>query len=149
MSGNAQPQFTKQGNIGATDVTTARTLSDGTGTIGTNLWLAFTADATNGSYVEFARIMGVGSVAATATVATVIRLYVSSLASGATATTNTHLIAEVALPIITTDQTVTATNAFDVALGFRLPAGWTILASTHIVNAASTTWRVIVFGGDY
>lgn len=149
MAGNTQPQFTLKGNIGFAVLTTANTKSDGTGTIATDLFVAFTADATNGSYVEFARIEGVASVAATATSATVVRLFASSKTSGATATTDTVLIAEIAIPAITADQTTTATNVYDVPLGFRLPAGWTILASTHIVNATNTSWRAVVFGGDY
>ena len=150
MSGNVQPQFTRQGNITGVNVLAANTTSDGSGgTVGTNIYLAFTADATNGSYVEFARIQAVGSTAATATNATVIRIYVSSVTSGSTTTSNTHLVAEIAIPAITTDQTTTANNWYDVPLGFRLPAGWGILASTHIVNVAATAWRVIVFGGDY
>ena len=151
MSGNAQPQFTRQGNIGSTLFGgTALTTSDGSsGTIGTTMQIAFTADATNGSYVEAIRVMAVASVAATATAATVARVYVSSIATGSTTTSNTYLIGELALPAITADQTTTATNWFDLPLGFRLPAGYTILVSSHVVNNGSTNLRAIIFGGDY
>ena len=149
MSGNAQPQFTANGNIGSALVNAANTASDGTGNISTpTMYVAFTAGA-NGSYVEFARVMVVASVAATAGAATVIRLYVSSITTGATSSANTFLIYELALPSITADQTTTATNYYDIPLGFRLPASWTILASTHIVANASTDNRVTVMGGDY
>jgi len=150
MSGNATPMFTRQANIGAANVTAANTTSDGSGgTIGTNIYSVLAADLTNGSYVEFVRIMVVASAAATATVATVIRIYVSSQQSGATTTANTHLIAEIAIPASTADQTTTANNWYDVPLGFRLPAGWALLASTHIVANANTAWRVTAIGGDY
>ncbi len=151
MSGNAQPQFTRQGNIGSVLFGgAALTTSDGSsGTIGTNIFLAFTADATNGSYVEAIRIMAVASAAATATAATVVRVYISSITSGSTTTANTFLIGELALPAITADQTTTATNWYDLPLGFRLPAGYTILVSSHIVNNANTSLRATVFGGDY
>lgn len=150
MAGNAVPQFTRQGNIGSALVNAANTNSDGTGNITTpTMYVVFTADATNGSYVEFARVNVVASVAATAGAATVIRLYYSTIGSGATTNANTFLIAELAIPAITADQTVTATNWFDIPLGFRIPAGSFILASTHIAAAANTGNRISVYGGDY
>lgn len=150
MSGNAQPQFTRQGNIGSALVTAANTNSDGTGNITTpTMYIALTADATNGSYVEFVRFMAVASVAASNTAATVMRVYVSSITSGATSSANTWLIGEIALPIISADQTVTATNWYDMPLGFRLPAGYTLLVSSHIAQPANTGIRATAFGGDY
>lgn len=147
---SAIPQFTAAGDIQSVLFGgTALTTSDGSGgTIGTSVQVAFTSQS-GGSYVEAIRILGVASVAATATAATVVRVYVSSIASGSTSTANTWLIAELALPAITADQTTTATNWFDLPLGFRLNAGYTILVSSHIVNNASTSLRAVVFGGDY
>ncbi len=150
MGGNAQPQYTRQGNTGSVLVTAARSTSDGSGgTIGTDMFLAFTADATNGSYVEAAIIYAVASAAATATNATVIRIYISSITSGSTTTANTFLIAEIPIASQTADQAAAAINGFPVPLGFRLPAGYTILASTGTANATNTAWRVTVIGGDY
>jgi|SRR5580698_8748180 hypothetical protein len=151
MSGNSQPQFCRQGDISSVLFGgTALTTSDGSsGTIGTTMQIAFTADATNGSYVEVIRFLAVASVAATATAATTVRVYVSTIATGSTTTSNTWLIAEIALPIITADQSTTATNWYDIPLGFRLPAGYTILCSSHIINATNTSLRAVVFGGDY
>jgi hypothetical protein len=151
MSGNSQPQFTRQGNIGSTLFgSAALTTSDGSsGTVGTNIFVAFTADSTNGSYVEALRVLAVASAAATATAATVVRVYISSIATGSTSTSNTYLIGELALPAITADQTTTATNWYDLPLGFRINAGYTILVSSHIVNNSNTNLRAVVFGGDY
>lgn len=151
MSGNAQPQFTRQANIGSTLFgSAALTTSDGSsGTISTNIFVAFTADATNGSYVEAVRVLGVASAAATATAPTVARIYLSSIATGSTTTGNTWLIGELALPAITADQTTTATNWFDLPLGFRIPAGYTILVSSHVINTSNTSYRAVVLGGDY
>jgi hypothetical protein len=151
MSGNSQPQFTRQGNIGSVLAGgAALTTSDGSsGTIGTNIFVAFTADATNGSYVDFLRLLPVASSAGTSTNATTVRIYVSSVATGSTTTSNTYLIAEQALPIIVADQTTTADSPWDIPLGFRLPAGYTLLVSCHEANAANTAIRATVFGGDY
>jgi len=150
MGGNVQPQFTRQGNIGSALVDAANTNSDGTGNITTpTMYICFTADATNGSYAEFARVIVVASAAATLGAATVIRIYYSTIGSGATSNANTFLLAEIAVPAITADQTTTATNWFDAPLGFRLPAGSFLLASTHVAANASTHNRVTVIGGDY
>jgi hypothetical protein len=151
MGGNTLPQFTKQANISSVLATTAQTTNDGsTGTIGTNYWLAFTADATNGSYVEFLRVMPVASAAGTAMNATTIRVFVSSLTSGSVGTANTYCIYELAIPAVTADQgSGVANNAYDIPLGFRLPAGYTILVTTHVAATASAAYRCTVFGGDY
>jgi hypothetical protein len=147
---SAIPQFTATGDIQSTLFGgTALTTSDGSGgTIGTSMQIAFTSQS-NGSYVEAIRILAVASVATTATAATVVRVYVSELTSGSTSTANTWLIAELALPAITADQSTTATNWYDLPLGFRLNAGYTILVSSHVVNNANTNLRAVVFGGDY
>lgn len=145
------PQFCATGDIqsvlaGAAALTT----SDGSsGTIGTNIFVAFTSSSTNGSYVEAIRFINVASAAATSTNATTVRIYVSSITTGSTTTANTWLIAELALPSVTADQTTTALNWYDMPLGFRLNASYTILVSCHIANAASTSVRCVVFGGDY
>jgi len=151
MAGNSQPQFTRQGNIGsALFGGTALATSDGSGgTFGTSMVVVFSADSTNGSYVEAIRILGVASTAATATAATVVRVYVSNTNTGSSSTTTSFLIAELALPAITADQTTTATNWYDLPLGFRLPASYYITVSSHIVNNANTNLRAVVFGGDY
>jgi hypothetical protein len=150
VSANVQPQFTQQGDVQSVLFGgTALTTSDGSsGSIGTSMQLLY-SPGTNGSYIEAVRIMAVASVAATATAATVVRLYVSTVNSGSTATTTAWLIAELALPAITADQTTTATNWYDIPLGFRLPSTNYLLVSSHIVNNANTNLRAIAFGADY
>lgn len=150
MPANATPRFTKQANITAALVNAANTNSDGTGNITTpTMYLVWTPDVTNGSFLEFVRIMVTANTAATVGAATVIRLYLSTINTGATTSANTRLISEVAIPSITTDNTTTATNFFDVAMGFGVPSTLFLLASTHIVAAANSNNLVIAFGGDY
>lgn len=146
--GNTDPLFSKQGNTGAVKITAANVKNDGTGTIGTDIFKAFTAGA-NGAFVQKVRISQSASAAATATTATVFRVYISSITSGATTNADTFLWAEVALPVQTADQTVTATNPVEIPLGFALPANWTVLVSTHHAPAANTMVQAIVIGGDY
>lgn len=148
MAGNAIPQFTKNGAINSVLVTAANTSSQGGGTIATDIFKAFTADATNGSFVEYVRFSATATTPTTTT-ATVARVFVSSVTSGATTSANTFLVAEMALPATAADNASTAINPFDIALNIRLPAGYTILVTNHAAPAANTAWRLLVVGGDY
>jgi pyruvoyl-dependent arginine decarboxylase (PvlArgDC) len=148
MAGNATPNFTKNGNINSVLVTAANTSSQGGGTIATDIFKAFTADSTNGSYVERVDWIATGT-AATTTTGTVARVFISSVTSGATTSSNTWLIGEVALPAIGADNASTAVNVLSVPVGFRIPAGYTILVTNHAAPATNTAWRANVIGGDY
>ena len=149
MGGNAIPQFTKNGVVGTVVVTAANTKSDGTGTIGTDLFLALTADTTNGTYVERVDFIPGASVAATTTTATVGRVYLCSVTSGTPTVAQSRLLGEVALPAQSAANSTTAVQPASVMLGFRIPAGWAILVSTHAAPAANTHQRANVIGGDY
>jgi len=148
MAGNATPNFTKNGVLGSVLSTAANTSSAGGGTIGTDIWKALTANASNGTFVDYVRVVAVATTP-TSTTATVGRIFASSVTSGATTSADTILIAEVALPVTTADNATTAINVIDVPLNFRLPAGWTILVTTHAAPAANTNWRFTAIGGDY
>lgn len=149
MAANNDPIFSKIGAINAVAVTAANTSSQGGGTVGTDIFKAFTADATNGSFVREVRWSAAASAAGTATTATVGRVFVSSITSGSTTSSDTHLIAEVTLASQTADSTSAATFPVVVPLNFALPAGYTILVTTHAAPAANTHWKVVVFGGNY
>lgn len=151
--GNVQPQFTKQANIGTVAVTAANASSEGGGTVGTSIFLAFTPGA-NDSYVDFLRWMPTSSAAGTATAATVGRIFISTLNTGSTTSANTFLIHEDVLPGVTADSTSAANNPVDVALGFRINgSGATtpmyLLVTNHAAPNASTQWVAVTFAGDY
>lgn len=128
----------------------ALTKSDGSAVtgIGTDIYKVFTAGA-NGSFVERIRLSPVGTTAATATSATVLRVYVSSKTSGNTANTDTWLIYEIGAAAQTADHSTNATFYFDIPLNIKLPASYTILVSSHVANAANTNWEAVVFAMDY
>jgi hypothetical protein len=134
--------------VGSVLVTAANTSSQGGGTIGTDIFLAFTADATNGSFIQRVRLLPTGT-AATTTTATVGRIFISTQASGATTSSNTYLVAEVTLPAIAADNASAAAIWYDVTLGIPVPASATILVTNHAAPAANTAWRAVVFAGDY
>lgn len=148
MAANSNPKFTKNGRVSSVLVTALNASSQGGGTVGTDIFLAFTADATNGSFVERVRLIPTATTPTTTT-ATVARVFVSTIASGATTSANTYLVAEITLPAIAADNASTAVIPFDISLGFALPANGTILVTNHAAPAANTAWRAVVIGGDY
>ena len=148
MAANSNPKFTKNGRVSSVLVTALNASSQGGGTVATDIFLAFTADATNGSFVERVRLIPTATTPTTTT-ATVARVFVSTIASGATTSANTYLVAEITLPAIAADNAATAVIPFDIPLGFALPASGTILVTNHAAPAAGSAWRAVVIGGDY
>jgi hypothetical protein len=148
MPANIDPIYTKNGEISSVLVTAANTSSAGGGTIGTDIFLAFTADATNGSFVQRVRFIPVAT-AATSTTATVGRVFISSVTSGATTSANTFLIGEITLPVVAADNATTAVIWFDIPIGFAINPSYTILVTNHAAPAANTNWRAVVMAGDY
>jgi hypothetical protein len=130
-------------------ITAANTLNNGAGTIGTDIFLLFTAGA-NGAYIGRVRFTISGAVASTASTATVGRVYQSSVTSGATTNADTFRIDEVAMPSITTDQATVQTGFYEIQVNSFLAAGRTLLVSTHHAPAANTIVQAQLLGsGDY
>jgi hypothetical protein len=150
MPGNIDPVYSKTGRHGngGTSTTfraatsTANTAFNGTGTLDTDIWAAFTADATNGSFLRsiVAKITSTG-----VGVASVLRLYINNGSTNATATNNA-LYKELSLPAITATQTA-ATPDFEIPCNIMLPAGYRILFTFG--TAPVNTWMVYGIGGDY
>lgn len=126
------PAFAATPRCAVGQVATANTNRDGTGTVAT----IFTAGA-SGSRIERVRI-----VAAVATTAGVVRLFIHD-------GTNFRLFDEVLVSAITPSTSVAVFEAdvdFSSASGvLLLPTGYSIRASTH--NAE--TFNVFVIGGDF
>jgi len=152
MAANTSPIYGLTPNIGKTTFgSAALTKSDGSSGvvgIGTDIWIAFTAGAF-GSFVEKIRLIPVATTAATATTPTVHRVYVSTVTSGVTANTNTTLIAEISAAAQTADHSTAAIFFLEIPLNIKVPAGWTILVSTHVVNANNTNWEATCYGMDF
>lgn len=148
MAANTDPIWTKQGAYGAVAITAANTSSQGGGTIGTDIFLAFTADATNGSYIREVRFVLGESTINTASTATVGRIFISSQSSGATTSANTDLLAEVALASQTPSSTAPGVPIV-VPINFILPAGKVLLVTNHAAPAANTQWKALVIAGHY
>lgn len=146
---NIDPIFSKVGKVGSVTMTAANVKSDGDGTVGSTIFLAFQADATNGSYVQKLRFIATATAAATTTTPTTLRIFLSTIDTGATTSANTYLWAEVSVPAVVAAHSTNSTNYYEMPMGFALPPDNTILVTTHLAPAASTAWRAVVIGGDY
>lgn len=125
----------------------ANTSSAGGGTVGTDIFKAFTAGA-NGSFVQKVRFVSVAT-APTTGVATTLRVFISTVGSGATTAANTFLIGEVSVPAIASDATIAATNYYDFIINQAIPTGSFIHVTQHVAQTANQNWVAVAFGGDY
>lgn len=148
MPANTDPIWSKNARLESILVTAANTSSQGGGTIATDIFKAATADVTNGSLIRFIRWIPTATTPTTTT-ATVGRVFLSSVTSGATTSANTHLVAELTLPAIAADNASSAAVWFDCCRDLTVPAGWTVLVTNHAAPAANTGWRAVVSLGDF
>lgn len=132
-------------------ITTAQNNSQGNGTIGTDIYLAF-SPGVNGSYLQKVRFTLAGATANTASTACVLRVYLSTQSSGSTTSSNTWLIQEAAGTTQTPNVVTTLSNAtfpIEVPLNFAIPSGYNLLVGSSAVTSANTVWTVTTYGGDY
>ena len=139
MAGNAAPIWTREGDIQWTTspITAANTTTDLTS--GTS-YLIFTADATNGGYLQKLRFRPLGT-----NIATVARIWINNGSDIATADNNT-LWDEVSLAITTVSQT-TALSIYEVPVNIAVPPGYRIYVTVGTTVAAG--YDCIAIGGKY
>lgn len=136
---NTDPVFPSVGFVHSVVITAANTLSDGSGTIGTDIFLVSTSGR-----VRLISVIPIATVAATNTAATVIRLFRSNHFLGETTSEDTFLLNEINLPIIAADHSTDAVNSYVLA-GSLWTKGY-LLVTSHIAPAANTAWRVTLIG---
>jgi len=139
MAGNTAPIFSRIADIqwakGATAANTTTDLTSGT------IYLCFTADATNGGYVQRIRIRPLG----TNSNATVARVWVNN-GSDTTVLGNNVLFDEIS--IATTSGTNSAALAnYELPLNFALPPGYRIYVTLGVAGAGG--FDISVIGGKY
>lgn len=144
MAANATPIYSKAGDTstnGTTGmsqlVTTANNDYIGTNAAAT---LVFTANATNGGFIERLRFKAGGT-----NVITVARIYINN---GSTPTTaaNNAFFGEVTLTATTASPTL-ATADIDYPMNIALPAGFRIYF--QLATAVAAGWACIAIGGQY
>ena len=140
MPANNQPIFTRLADVQWTvsAMTVANTTTDLTaGTI----YLAFSADSTNGGYVQRIRFRTLG----TNTNATVARVWINNGSTTATAANNT-LFDEITLPSTTVSQVAAQAN-YELPLNFALPLGYKIYVTLGTTVVAG--FDVTAIAGKY
>ena len=154
MAGNNDPVYSKVGDIQSTTLAaatllgpTANTAQDGTGT----MYPVFTADATNGGYLQRLLFESI-----TSTALTVCRVFwsdtVPTVTSGALVSNtslNTRKINEIQLPAVTVSQTAAAPH-LELPINMAIPPGHRISVTFGTSTGAGTTgWAVTAVGGKY
>ena len=144
MAGNNAPIFSRVGAIGLNAGATLGTTQaqDYTGT-NANTAVVFTADATNGGYVQRLRFKALGA----NTTAAVARVFFNNGSSNATAANNTFY-GEVSLPI-TSASTTAATVDVDYPINVALPPGYRVLVCIGSSSNLGTGWSVTTIAGSY
>lgn len=141
---NIDPIFSKKGDVSNNGTTGMNQLvtsaaNDYTG-ISANNSLVFTADATNGGYIQRLRFKAGGT-----NVASVARIYINNGSTPGTATNNVFY-GEVSLPA-TTASAVSATVEIDYPMNFALPPGFRVYFG--LGTAVSAGWVCTAIGGVY
>lgn len=149
MSANTAPIYIRASDVqicGSVVGTSANTATDGTGS---NITLIFTADATEGSFVQYVRLKPISTIAAT-----VARIWycndTGSFTPGTTNTAaNTSLLAEITISSWVASNTA-ASITYDIPINFPLPPSTKLLISFGTSTGAATTgFNPITIAGKY
>lgn len=138
MPANTSPIFSLTGSIGwgTTAISASNTAKDGTGTVLT----VFTADVTNGSFVQRIRFRPAGT-----NIATVARVFINN--GGASSTPGNNILHDEITLTATTLSEVAALSTYELPLNFVLPAGYKL--NVAIGTGVATGYYVSVLGGNY
>lgn len=138
MAGNTQALFTRVADVQwITSATTANTTQDMTsGTV----YQVFSADTTNGGYVQKMRFRPLGT-----NVATVARIWLNNGLTASTASNNV-LWDEISLASSTVSQT-SALSIYEVPINFALPPSYNLYVTLGTTVAAG--YDIITVGGKY
>lgn len=150
MPQNFNPIYVLTPNVGFTKIptTSANVFSNGSGSIGTNLFLAFSAGV-SGSFIQSIRFQSTAEQAAVNSVATTLRAFVGRQNAGTLTTASAFLLAEISVPLISTANSTNATNYYDIPINRAVPSGSYVLVSQHVAQTTNQYWQATVFGGDY
>lgn len=148
MAGNTQPIYTRAGNVSKDAVSTSSAAFGGTILTATgdytgasaNHQLIWTADATNGGFIQRIRFNAIGT-----NVTTVIRIYINNGGTQTTAANNV-LYGQISMPATTSSNTA-ATTEVDYPMNIALDPGFRIYAGTATTIASG--WIGVGIGGKY
>ena len=149
MPANTSPIFGLTPNVSSVTITTtaANVSSAGGGTLGSTIFKVFTSGA-NGSFIQKIRFMSVATTP-TNSVATVLRIFISTISTGATTAADTFLIGELSVPLIASSNATNASNFYDYPLNFALSSGEYIHVTQHVAQTTNQNWIATAIGSDY
>lgn len=136
MAANTSPIFPLTPQIEWGTIATANTAMDGTGTVVT----VFTADATNGSHLDYIVARSLGT-----NIVTVLRIFINNGSTNATPANNV-LFHEITLPVSTADADGETTEVKWLC-DFSLPATYKV--NITVGTTVSAGWHVTGVGGKY
>lgn len=144
MAGNADPIFSKSGDVSsdgttgmAPTITTA--VGDYTGA-SADYKLVFTADATNGGFIQRIRFKPAGT-----NIASLARIFINNGSANTTASNNSFY-GDMTLPVSTASLTASMPE-LDYPLNIALPAGFRIYVGVATTVAAG--WYCTPIAGKY
>jgi len=147
MPANTSPIFSVTPRTSSVRITSNLAASDGTGTVGSTVFLAFTPGA-NGSYLQRVRFTLSESTMSTASAAATLRVSIATTNTGTLTTSNCFLYQEINAAA-QTPTTTASSYPIDIPLNFAIPSGQYIIVSTSVAPSANTAWVATVIGGDY
>lgn len=126
-------------------VTAADTGTDGTGA---NVVLIWTADATNGGFLQRILLQPISTSGSTTTSAATARFYLNNGSSVGSAVNNI-LFQELSLSAISVNTSATAAAInYQLPFLFQIQAGYAIYCGITAM-AANTQWNVVGISGNY
>jgi hypothetical protein len=145
MAANTAPIYSITGDNSVNDSTTmpstfTTAAADYTGATATHNKLVYTADATNGGFIQRLRFKAIGT-----NTASVARVFINNGSANTTAANNSFY-GEISLPATTAIATA-ATVEIDYPMNFALKAGFTIYVGLGTTVAAG--WVCTPIGGQY
>ena len=143
MAGNPNPIYSRVGAIGLNAGATLGTtiVSDYNGT-GANNAVVFTADATNGGFVQRLRFKALGT-----NNVSVARIYFNNGSTNTTAANNSFY-GEISLPS-TTGTATAATVDVDYPINVALPPAYRVVVGISAGAALANGWAVTTIAGSY
>ena len=150
MAQNTDPIYSRAADIQNSAVVVAvnASLYNGTGTIATDVYKVWSADVTNGGFLQRCRIKYVAN-ATTTSVACVMKFFLSTATSGAVTDATMFFYDEVALPTTGTLTTTAGNVSYDMPFGFAIPAGMSVYVKITVAQPASCGFVVTGIGGKY
>ena len=145
MAVNQKPIFPIIGNSVGVIINAANTAADGSGTIGTNLFLLINSDAVKSGTVIKAVVFTSSQSVVGASVAKVCRIYMSDAAG-----VNAGIVGEIVLPDATRSNTaIGPTATFYFPVPFSLQPGQKIYVSQSVRATSADDTYAYPIAGDY